>query len=314
MDMYAADWPLRASATATHPGFEDNSQDDEQEGDMAPSTPTIPHPPSLFSVDDYRSILKAQSPFSQSTVDEYVLDECHRPRTLSRDLYIPPRLAARDRLPRLPMPFASQIFSTHTSLSPHTAQSSPSLSSSITTAASSPDPLEASHFANWPFSEVTAHLEPLRTKRHFSSLRTAKRLPHRNSPPWEVHAIIQVRESVNSGVQHDNSSGKAQAPIGLGVTNDDSAHTPGISIELPGIELPGLPEDSVEPAPWTGRYGKLSPPVCFYKLTWLVHYRGASFHVLNPHASLIYGARAFETPAAEIDGLLDDYFDSAEPL
>lgn len=37
-------------------------------------------------------------------------------------------------------------------------------------------------------------------------------------------------------------------------------------------------------------------------------YRGASFDVLNPHASLVLGSPALETPA-EIDGLLDSYFE-----
>lgn len=37
-------------------------------------------------------------------------------------------------------------------------------------------------------------------------------------------------------------------------------------------------------------------------------YRGASFDLLNPHASLLLGTHSFETPA-EIDGLLDDYFE-----
>jgi hypothetical protein len=39
-----------------------------------------------------------------------------------------------------------------------------------------------------------------------------------------------------------------------------------------------------------------------------VLYRGASFDVLNPHASLVPGSHNFETPA-EIDGLLDSYFE-----
>ena len=39
-----------------------------------------------------------------------------------------------------------------------------------------------------------------------------------------------------------------------------------------------------------------------------MHYRGAAFDVVNPHASLLLGTSDFETPA-EIDGLLDDYFD-----
>lgn len=256
MDMYAADWPLRSSATIVHPELENDSQDDEQHGEAAISRPTSPHPPSVYSVDDYRSILKAQSPFSETTVDEYVLDEYYEPQTSSSALYTPPRLAPSDRLLRLPTPFANQIFST---LSPQTAQSSPSLSSSVTTAASSPDPLEASSFAGWPFSEVTAHLEPLRTKRHFSSLRTAKRLPHRSNPPWEVHAIVQVRESVNPGFQDSDSTGKTQASVGLGLTNDEPARTLGNNVEPCGLPLDSPnPLEPLEPTPWPERYGMYS--------------------------------------------------------
>lgn len=40
-------------------------------------------------------------------------------------------------------------------------------------------------------------------------------------------------------------------------------------------------------------------------------YRGASFDVLNPHASLVLGSPALETPA-EIDGLLDSYFEDPD--
>lgn len=39
--------------------------------------------------------------------------------------------------------------------------------------------------------------------------------------------------------------------------------------------------------------------------------QGASFDVVNPHASLILGANDFETPA-EIDHLLDGYFEDME--
>lgn len=42
-----------------------------------------------------------------------------------------------------------------------------------------------------------------------------------------------------------------------------------------------------------------------------LHYKGTSFDLLNPHASLLLGPKEFETPA-EIDGLLDDYFDNPE--
>ena len=39
----------------------------------------------------------------------------------------------------------------------------------------------------------------------------------------------------------------------------------------------------------------------------VLHYRGASFDVVNPHASLLAGASDIETPL-EVDGLLDSYF------
>lgn len=39
-------------------------------------------------------------------------------------------------------------------------------------------------------------------------------------------------------------------------------------------------------------------------------YRGASFDVVNPHPFLLLDVYNFETPA-EIDGLLDDYFDES---
>lgn len=42
-----------------------------------------------------------------------------------------------------------------------------------------------------------------------------------------------------------------------------------------------------------------------------VLYRGASFDLINPHASLLLGNNSIETPA-EIDGLLDDYFEDRD--
>ncbi|KAK6400771.1 hypothetical protein LTR95_019269, partial [Oleoguttula sp. CCFEE 5521] len=60
------------------------------------------------------------------------------------------------------------------------------------------------------------------------------------------------------------------------------------------------------PAPpgheWSGEIGRLDSPTRAQ-----VHYRGASFDVVNPHASLLLGPSDFETPG-EIDGLLEDYF------
>jgi hypothetical protein len=52
-----------------------------------------------------------------------------------------------------------------------------------------------------------------------------------------------------------------------------------------------------------GHLGEATPPTTPTTL----HYRGVSFDVVNPHASLLLGYSDIETPA-EIDGLLDDYF------
>ncbi|QIW97430.1 hypothetical protein AMS68_002948 [Peltaster fructicola] len=330
MEMDDADWPLRSNATTAHHALEHILQDMEEEQEsFHESKPSTPHPPSLFSAEDYRSILKAQSPFSEGTIDEYVLNQHSGTTATRKELLLAPRLVPRARSPR-PSSLEDQTFQ-HL---PLVSQSSPSLSSSVTTASSSP---ASPNFAGWPFSVVTAQLEPLRTKRRFSSLRTAKRLPHHNSPPWEVHAIIQVRQSIGfgtglehsdsssqlhalPGVKHSDSSSYLQAPgiedsdssrtqafpgfdycnsssqlqtlPGLGITNDYSAY-------IDGDHLTGFTLTHSEPASGSGQF---------------VHYRGASFEVLNPHASLIYGARSVETPAAEIDGLLDDCFDTTEHM
>lgn len=58
-----------------------------------------------------------------------------------------------------------------------------------------------------------------------------------------------------------------------------------------------------------GQYGEPTPPTSPATL----HYKGASFDVVNPHESLILGSSEIETPA-EIDGLLDDYFHSTYDL
>jgi hypothetical protein len=51
-----------------------------------------------------------------------------------------------------------------------------------------------------------------------------------------------------------------------------------------------------------------SPPSQSVSPAATLHYKGASFDVVNPHASLFLGNHKFETPA-EIDGIYNDYFD-----
>lgn len=57
----------------------------------------------------------------------------------------------------------------------------------------------------------------------------------------------------------------------------------------------------------SGRTVEPTPPTSPTTL----QYKGASFDVVNPHRSLLLGSSTFETPA-EIDGLLDEYFDRSE--
>lgn len=60
---------------------------------------------------------------------------------------------------------------------------------------------------------------------------------------------------------------------------------------------------------FTGQHGEPTPPTS----PAILHYKGASFDLVNPHESLILGSSEIETPA-EIDGLLDDYFGSRSTL
>lgn len=246
MGMDDANWPLRATVDNVACSLESISQDEGPEELYVLSRPSTPQPPSIYSVHDYRSILATQTPFSEPFTDEFVFGESVDPQQSNESLYMPPRLAPRVRLPRLPAPFETQHFPPHAPLSLHITHSSPSLSSSVTTASSSsPASPETSSSAAWPFSEVTAQLEPLRTKRRFCSVRTAKRLPHRNSPPWEVHAIIQVCDTGALGIHQNGGDGR-----------DDTQTLPGLDVEI------SVPDNLVTtgPAPELigppARYGK----------------------------------------------------------
>jgi hypothetical protein len=56
----------------------------------------------------------------------------------------------------------------------------------------------------------------------------------------------------------------------------------------------------------------LSPPSPSVSPAATLHYKGTSFDVVNPHASLFLGNHNFETPA-EIDNIYNDYFDFDNP-
>ncbi|KAI7099570.1 hypothetical protein KC352_g38181, partial [Hortaea werneckii] len=68
------------------------------------------------------------------------------------------------------------------------------------------------------------------------------------------------------------------------------------------------------PAPpsrdWIGTFGHLDPTT-HPATSPTIHYKGASFEVVNPHASLLLDTHSLEEPA-EIDGLLDNYLDDSD--
>ena len=99
---------------------------------------------------------------------------------------------------------------------PHHYESSPSLSGSVTTFESSPThtPTDfGSSFGEQRPFERSQLIEPIRSKRKFSDLRTAKRLPHRSCGVWQVHAVV-------SDVGGLGVSG--QRPLAEGATSEES--------------------------------------------------------------------------------------------
>ncbi|KAK5171180.1 uncharacterized protein LTR77_004324 [Saxophila tyrrhenica] len=86
------------------------------------------------------------------------------------------------------------------------------------------------------------------------------------------------------------------------VEDEDRSHTS--TYTLSKFKFPAPPGYD-----WTGAFGHLKDltPSTSLADPATLHYRGASFDVVNPHESLLLGHSDFETPA-EIDGLLDDYF------
>ncbi|KAF7186030.1 hypothetical protein HII31_12631 [Pseudocercospora fuligena] len=226
---------------------------------------------------------------------------------------------------------------------------SPSLTSTVTTLQSTPaqTPIyraAAPQERGWEDDhlEVSDHI---RTKRKFEPLRRAKRLPRQRVDSsgsgqgadelWEVHAAVfdpPLDEKWFKGVsrlteqdhqhahrqkhkfQHEragvhqqvneNPPSNSEAPTPEAWhAQHQQAHFPTSSLSLSKFDFPNPPgRDN-----WEGTFGHLAQPSQSSSPATIL-YRGASFDVVNPHASLILGARDIETPA-EIDGLLDDYFD-----
>ncbi|TKA79549.1 hypothetical protein B0A55_02735 [Friedmanniomyces simplex] len=205
---------------------------------------------------------------------------------------------------------------------------SPSLSSSITTLQStpthSPIVLGGVQFDQWQGEgpvQVTS-------KRKFPFTQ-AKRLPRRVTSAWCVYAAViergiaedfggsdstaeseaeaepeaevqrlEVRRGRSvrfADIEKETSSGAEQSTSG-----EEKEATAGSTFTLSNFKFPPPPGSN-----WAGHSADPTPPTSPATL----HYRGASFDVVNPHASLLLGKNDIETPA-EIDGLLDDYFTS----
>ncbi|KAK0785231.1 hypothetical protein LTR02_000373 [Friedmanniomyces endolithicus] len=208
---------------------------------------------------------------------------------------------------------------------------SPSLSSSITTLQSTPtySPVlpGGGPFDQWQGAAFTQ----VSSKRKFPFTQ-AKRLPRRAVSAWCVYAAVieqgiekdfevsdstvesesdaergleEQRIEVRRGrsvrfaeIEKETSSGAEQSTSG-----EEKDATTGSTYTLSKFKFPQPPGHT-----WAGSFGHATEPTPPTSPATL-HYRGASFDLVNPHASLLLGKNEIETPA-EIDGLLDDYFTS----
>ncbi|CZT16162.1 uncharacterized protein RCC_12213 [Ramularia collo-cygni] len=212
---------------------------------------------------------------------------------------------------------------------------SPSLSSTITTLQSTPThtPILRGGSAE---EQTGQHdrCELIGTKRKYSSVKRARRFPReeadrqgsRESGIFKVYAAVFDLSGEEKGLSKEAtlpaatiSKDRALHPTVLDIRhNQDVSRTPGSgeslhrrdqtvtsSLSLSKFEFPAPPNKDN----WAGAsdYLPKSPSAT-------VLYRGASFDLINPHASLLLGEHNIETPAAEIDCLLDDYFDDHDNI
>ncbi|KAK0954568.1 hypothetical protein LTS01_023834 [Friedmanniomyces endolithicus] len=206
---------------------------------------------------------------------------------------------------------------------------SPSLSSSITTLQStptySPVPAGGGPFDQWQGAAFTQ----VSSKRKFPFTQ-AKRLPRRAVSAWCVYAAVieqgiekdlEVSDSTvesESEAERDSEEQRIEVRRGRSVrfaepkketssgaeqstSGEEKDATTGSTYTLSNFKFPQPPGHA-----WAGSFGHTTEPTPPTSPATL-HYRGASFDLVNPHASLLLGKNEIETPA-EIDGLLDDYF------
>ncbi|KAK5744375.1 hypothetical protein LTR17_002085 [Elasticomyces elasticus] len=204
---------------------------------------------------------------------------------------------------------------------------SPSLASSITTLQSTPthSPLTP---GGAEFEEESVQIS---TKRKFP-FSLAKRLPRHITDEWFVYATVVDKDIGRAGHSGESDSeSESEGEVGeaeevplvtdkkgravrfAGVEKDTSSSieqsTSGEDKTTANDSTFTLSKFKFPPPPghnWSGTFGHFAEPTPPTSPATL-HYRGASFDVVNPHASLLLGKHDIETPA-EIDGLLDDYF------
>lgn len=248
--------------------------------------------------------------------------------------------------PPAPLIVSSQPLPAPSTPQHHPAVTSPSLSSTGTTLQSTPTQTPPAYLPTNNQRRRGIDVDELvglkvRTDRYFPHIKQAKRLPRRAvDNTWCVYAAV-IRECDEADVQPVagvhlvesklEASGRIARPERRGLARRDR------SVRFAGVwsesdldsekNTSGEEKDTTRdstytlskfkfPTPpgynWAGTFGHLSEPTPPTSPT-VLHYRGASFDLVNPHASLLLGTKDIETPA-EIDGLLDDYFHSADDL
>ncbi|KAI6807126.1 hypothetical protein KC332_g14080 [Hortaea werneckii] len=216
---------------------------------------------------------------------------------------------------------------------------SPSLTSTISTLQSSvlgtPVPVGCGQQRGYQWN-ASREEAPVRYKRKFPNIKQAKRLPRqRASSEWCVYAAVDTGGSYKPQVRLDEktslpatcsnseSAFKAEVPTtGIRtadtrasfhhdspsvtkVTRTSGHRTADSTFSISKFKFPAPPSRD-----WIGTFGHLDPTTR-PTTSPTIHYRGASFEVVNPHASLLLDTHSLEEPA-ELDGLLDDYLDDSD--
>ncbi|KAI7086061.1 hypothetical protein KC356_g5351 [Hortaea werneckii] len=216
---------------------------------------------------------------------------------------------------------------------------SPSLASTISTLQSStlgtPVPVGCGQQRGdqWNANREEA---PVRYKRKFPNIKQAKRLPRqRASSEWRVYAAVDTGGSYKPRINLDKeaslpatcskseSAFKAAVPTNgsrtanrrtsfnhdspsiTQITKTSGHRTADSAFSISKFKFPAPPS-----LDWVGTFGHLDTTT-HPTTSPAIHYKGASFEVVNPHASLLLDTHSLEEPA-ELDGLLDNYLDDSD--